>query len=326
MRDEHIHLPESDVSPSNVTLFIDTALVVEDHIYFVTCNESKLFKTDFSGNVEVIASLPVLVNNESKFQSMQYINEKIWILPWTESKIFVYDINIKKLYVLPVPYEMTQCNDVLGFRSCIKLGNDLWLLPNKYKALVKIDTISYKYEVFHMPDTFDFPINDNCNFTMMCDYCDYLYLFGEEYNRNLKFNYLTGKYEAWNNKSNRDFDTIINDKLYLSYINKNDKFNVYDLESGCLVIPHKGNTILFINNDGVIVKTISLYAHINADYQKEILYKRLLVYGVIREEQVSMEVLLQYIEECNLLDWQKNQKNHINQGKRIYEIIDSYSE
>ena len=78
MLDKHIHLPDNDASLSNVTLYINTAIIIGNHIYFTTCNENKLFKTDFNGNVEMIASLPVLSNGKAKFQSMQYVDDKIW--------------------------------------------------------------------------------------------------------------------------------------------------------------------------------------------------------------------------------------------------------
>lgn len=222
-------------------LYMNASVLIDDYLYFTTCNTDFLFRKRLSGEeIEVVVDLPCTTHNTMKFSSLVYFESSIWMIPWMEETIIVYDMGNKKITVLPIPYEFEEFNTD-KFRKAVKNGKYLWLLPKKMPLLLRINMEKRSVHLFEeWPKEVCFSKAQKMNFTSMYATEDHLYLFRYGCSHNVRVDLNDGSMEVWDADVSKEFGIVTDDKLLVSPVHSGsavrccglkepDKETLYDL-------------------------------------------------------------------------------------------------
>ena len=166
-----------------------------------------------SKKITVLAEYPGK-SNGMKFASLHYYNNMIWMIPWVEKNIFLYDISEKEMRKFEIPYDNAERFKNNVYRKSIVNGNYLWILPSLYRCLFKIDMNNLSIEVIsNFPKEVTFDERKSMMFKNMDIYGDVLYLFSDSCSHNLCINTFNNNISVWNNDFNGKFGARIDENI-----------------------------------------------------------------------------------------------------------------
>ena len=213
-------------------LYMNASVLISDYLYFTTCNTNFLFRRCLSSeDTEVVAELPCTTHNAMKFSSLVYFEGSIWMIPWMEETIIVYDMWNKSIRVLPIPYECEEESRTFKFRKAVKKGKYLWLLPRKTPLLARINMEKRSVHLFEeWPEKVSFSEEQKMNFISMCATEDHLYLFRYGCSHNICVNLDDGSMDIWDANVSKEFGIVIDNKLFVSPVHGGSSVRCYGLE------------------------------------------------------------------------------------------------
>lgn len=212
-------------------LYMNASVLIDDYLYFTTCNTNFLLRRCLgSEDTEVVAELPCKTHTAMKFSSLVYFEGSIWMIPWMEETIIVYDMWNKNIKVFPIPYEFEE-NNTDKFRKVVKNGKYLWLLPKKTPLLMRIDMKKRSIRLFtEWPKEVCFSKEQKMNFTSMCATDKYLYLFRYGCSHNVCVNLNDGSMEIWDADISKEFGIVTDEKLLVSPVHSGSPVRCYGLK------------------------------------------------------------------------------------------------
>lgn len=215
------------VKSLSLPLYLNASVYNAGNLYFVACNSSYLYKLNLhTGSINIVSKLKIDNNCLCKFAALIAYKEMIWMVPWLENYIYVYDTvkGMTKRYAIPYLHERVK------YRKPVQAGKYLWLLPIKFKGVVRIDMDLMDFDIFdEWPEGVSFPDDRKINFRMMCAYEGKLFLFRADCSHNIIVDMATGKMTIWNINIKNAFGTIVDGRLYLAPVEKGSEIKIYKL-------------------------------------------------------------------------------------------------
>lgn len=217
-------------------LYMNAAVRVDKFIYFTDAYSPFLYQMDItSRKIDILGDLPV-ERSGMKYASMALYDSKIWMVPWEEAKILVYDLKCRKLTEIYFPksraLDRLQINNKRPavYRKAVSCGKYLWLLPRREKALLCINMENYSFCVVDgFPEEISFDEQKLMTFKCMALYGGWIYLFSDGCSHNLKVNANTGTMEIWNQDFRSDFGIKLDEnKTLLSPTVSGAPLRIYD--------------------------------------------------------------------------------------------------
>lgn len=214
------------------TLYMNASVLVDDYLYFTTCNTNFLFRRCLSSeDAEVVAELPCTTFNAMKFSSLVYFEDSIWMIPWMEKNIVVYDMWNNSIKVFPIPYECEEEPNTFKFRKAVQDGKYLWLLPKKTPLLLRIDMEKRSAHLFEeWPEEVCFSKEEKMNFISMYAAEEYLYLFRYGCSHNICVNLKDGSMKIWEVDVSKEFGIVTDDRLLVSPVHSGSAIRCYGLK------------------------------------------------------------------------------------------------
>ncbi|MBD5540888.1 MAG: hypothetical protein HDR00_06780 [Lachnospiraceae bacterium] len=200
-----------------IPLCFNASVLIEDTLYFTAANSSWLYALHMEGEeVESVIQLPCRTTGWAKFASLVHYSGKIWMIPWDESDIMIYDIEQKTVAQLPVPIPIREGNRGVVFRKVVQQDNILWLLPFYDKLLLKVNMEEVSCEIYgKWAKALAFDDGIPTLFKSMYGDGKELYLFADGCKSNLIFNTETHEIRTWGNGSYHTFGVVSKGNIYL---------------------------------------------------------------------------------------------------------------
>lgn len=203
---------------NEIPLQFNASVLVENKLYFTAANSLWLHVLHMeSGKLESVIKLPCRTTGWAKFSSLVYYSGKIWMIPWDEQDIMIYDIEQKTVVQLVVPISIREGNRGVVFRKAVQQNNILWLLPSYDKVLLKVDMEEVSCEIYGKWAK-EFAFDDEIPHLFKCMYGEgkELYLFADGCKSNLIFNTETHEARAWGAGSYHSFGVASRGNIYLA--------------------------------------------------------------------------------------------------------------
>lgn len=199
-------------------LFLNSAVRVREWLYFTACNSSCLFRMNLDNKkIEVVQFLYGCDSRGMKFSGLYYYKGRIWMIPWTEKKIYIYYIDESRTEVLTLPEEMNIDAQYNGFRKSIVQDKYLWLLPCRYQGIIRIDMEEVSYKIYdNWPPNTSFDLTKKMNFKMMFLYKEDLYLLNDGCSISLKLRAESKEFIEWKEGRDQLFGTMDHDKFFVA--------------------------------------------------------------------------------------------------------------
>lgn len=215
-------------------LYVNVSVQLDRNLYFTTCNTDYLYKRDvITGAIEPLVELPCTIHNNMKFAALVAYRNRIWMIPWSEQYIYIYDIEINRIYLLAVPFEFDRQIYHTFFRKPVQDGKYLWLLPCKEKAIFRIDMDKQSIKSYrNWPAKISFDDKKTMYFKNMSSEGKYLYLFRDGCSHNIRVDMTTGTMTIWDIPFTERFGTVAGENCILSPVHSGDKVEVYSLQCG----------------------------------------------------------------------------------------------
>lgn len=213
-------------------LFMNASVEVGDKLYFTTCNTNTLYRLDLnSSELHQVTEIPCTTHNTMKFASLVAFEEKIWMIPCTEEKIYIYDMKKDSIIRVPLPYACEE-GETIKFRKAIKTENYLWLLPFKTPIIVRVDMHAMKVKVYDCwPEEVAFPEERKMNFISMCISNNFLYLFKYDCNCNIRLDMKNDAMEICDLKISKEYAQVWNEQLWICPTYSGTSIRCYDIDS-----------------------------------------------------------------------------------------------
>ena len=171
-----------DVTP----LYINASVLVGDKLYFTACNSKWLYEFHIEdGTVLPVVELPCRTVDILKFSDLVSYEGKIWMIPWLESDIMIYDMEQNTVEWLQLSFPFDRHSAYAAFRKSVQQDNILWLISYFDKLVLRIDMekISCKiYKKWAQDVTFDAEVA-SVDFKCMYGEGDTIYVFADGCNR-----------------------------------------------------------------------------------------------------------------------------------------------
>ncbi len=120
----------------------------EGKIWFVSAYTNGLFCADIdSGEAKLVTNLPSKKTFGFRYGQIHFSNNKLFIIPFNESNILIYDIETCTLSVIELRKSDVKVPEyAVKFFSSVKYKNSIFCFPFHYHAIVRIDTRSHEVE------------------------------------------------------------------------------------------------------------------------------------------------------------------------------------
>ncbi len=200
-----------------IPLIANAGVQVGNKIYFTTCNTNGLYVLDLeSKTTSFERALPSRVNLGQKYSSIEYYRDMIWMIPWYEDDILVYDINKHEILKYSLSFLFEKKRGEPKFRKAIRDEKNLWLLPFYANFIIKIDMIELDISIIgewaqETKRGFGAP-----NFRLMCQLGKKLFLIKDAYPKNLVVDMDSGEIAEWREDIPKSFTYLIDEKTILS--------------------------------------------------------------------------------------------------------------
>lgn len=193
---------------------INTGVFGGKDFYFTLSNSKSLYVLHEDKRIEVVVSNIFTTNRYGKFCNMFEINGCIWLIPMFEEDIFIYDINNKKTEKILLDEIVVRCYDYPKCRDAILIDDNIWILSNDSKAVMKINVLTKEKIIFNdWPKEVMFEKKEHVDFKNMALYEKKLYLFPNDCNHSVVIDTETGKMETKDLLISKDYAEIIEGKL-----------------------------------------------------------------------------------------------------------------
>ena len=213
-------------------LFMNASVAVGDKLYFTTCNTNTLYRLDLnSSELHHVTKIPCVTHNAMKFASLIAFEEKIWMVPWAEEKIYIYDMKNGTIIRLPIPYVYEEGSST-KYRKAVQDKNYLWLLPVRTPILARIDMHTMRVKVYDCwPEEVTFPKGRKMNFISMCISNDLLYLFRYDCNYNICFDMKNESMEICDFELSKEYGLVWKEQLWSCPTYSGTSIRCYEIDS-----------------------------------------------------------------------------------------------
>ncbi len=128
-----------NVQTINKKIYINASTMVGRHLYFTADNLNNLFKMDLdSYSIESVSIIPSKSNNSIRFSSIIHVEDSLWLIPWMEENIYVYNLKNRTMETIHFPDEIPQ-NDKRRFRKALLFKEYIFLLPRYGSYFLELD-------------------------------------------------------------------------------------------------------------------------------------------------------------------------------------------
>lgn len=217
-----------------IPIVINAGTVVENQLYFTSCNSEGLYKMDLNTEeVSCIARLPYVLWNERKFISLCYYHNKIWMIPLNELFIYTYDLIGNQVEQYPISCLVDESEYIQKFRKVIEDGKYLWLLPSWTKQVIRVDMETESAIIFsEWPKELAFEKDMGVNFTTMSMTPEDIVLFGNAASKNIFLSKKTGKMVFAEKEENGKYSIITSDNsIIISPLREGQPLQVIEPET-----------------------------------------------------------------------------------------------
>ncbi len=210
-----------DVTP----LYINASVLVGDKLYFTACNSKWLYEFHIEdGTVLPVIELPCRTVDILKFSDLVSYEGKIWMIPWLESDIMIYDMEQNTVEWLQLSFPFDRHSAYAAFRKPVQQDNILWLISYFDKLVLRIDMeeVSCKiYKKWAQDVTFDAEVS-SVDFKCMYGEGDTIYVFADGCRSNLIIHTETCGIETQRSEGHHPYGVVADGRVYLSPIKNFD--------------------------------------------------------------------------------------------------------
>ncbi len=275
-------------------LFLDAAVCMDGDLYFTAMNSHCLYKrSKETGTISAVAAMATSSTRTKKFASMFVHKEKIWMIPWNETHIWVYDIVTDKMKYFDLPNDVTKSDKGAFFRRTIAVGSDIWAVPNWAECIMRIDMEKECFELYSdWPEGVIVSFNTP-NFKSVSYNADeeLLYLLRDGCNENLVLDVNTGTMRILKLPACGEFGCIKGDRIVIAPVKTGNRIRVFRrendqtmtlecefelpdhiweeeelyaywyvdyIEDKWIILPNRANALLVVDNRGLKLDVIKL--------------------------------------------------------------------
>ncbi len=206
-------------------LYFNASVLVGDKLYFSACNSRWLYTFHIEdGTITPIIELPCHTVNIHKFSAMVYHEGKIWMIPWCESNIMIYDVEQNRVEWLRLSLPFDRKSSFAAFRKPVQQDHVLWLISYFDKLVLRIDMaeVSCKiYRKWSQEVIFDAEVSP-VDFKCMYGEGDTIYAFADGCRSNLIIHTETCKIETQKSEGHYPYGVVAGNRVYLSPVKNFD--------------------------------------------------------------------------------------------------------
>ena len=267
-------------------IYVNVACADKDKMYFLDCHTDYLFERDIlTGEIKILAELNLELDKGMKCAYIAKYNEYIWMIPWSSSCIFTYNLNNKQLK------EYSLSNDTqlkyYGYRRGVVDGDYLWLLPKCEQCIYRINMNNFMVKrVNAWPKKVTFDKNAEMNFKCMNLADGKIFLFADGCSNNLVIDTDSLNIDKMDYESISSFGVVMSsettivapthrgENLKVFDCNKEFELNIPEkawqkeeyysfwyctvVDNKAYIMPHEANGILYYDNGKKEVEYINL--------------------------------------------------------------------
>jgi len=222
-----IDILDQDIS-FNRPVYINVACADGRKIYFMDCQTDYLFVwDDRTRKIEIIEELHFGMPRGMRFSYMTKYKQCIWLVPWSDSRVFSYDLQSKELVEYSV-INNTEKMKYAGYRKGVIDGDNLWLLPNSDQCIYCIDMNELTIRKANgWPKGVKFNNNSTMNFKCMNLKDKKIYLFADGCSHNQVIDTTSMEISKWSFNETKSFGVALsNENVLLSPIHSGNKLRV----------------------------------------------------------------------------------------------------
>lgn len=209
-------------------LLLDAAVRVNQDLYFTSKNTHSLYKFSIdTGIINAVATMATKSARAKKFASMVFYQDKIWMLPWSEDYIWIYDINEKKIRHLEVPISFRKNSKGAIFRRCICVDKFIWAVPNWTACIMKIDMEQESFSLYNKWPEGVIVSLDDPNFKCVSYDSGKLYLLRDRCNENIVFDIETGCIKIAHWPVEGEFGCVKNGRIVIAPVKNGNPLRIY---------------------------------------------------------------------------------------------------
>lgn len=220
------------LSRLKMPLFMNASVLIQDWIYFTVCNLNTLLRRNIkTGEIQNVIDLPCKTNNRMKFVSLVYCEGNIWMIPWAEEKIYIYDLDRTEITVLPIPYEPEEKGIAQKFRRAVQRGRYLWLIPPKTPVLIRIDMPERTFKLYdEWPLEISFLREQKMNFISMWSWNEKLFLLPYGASHGVCVDMQSGHMTIWGINIWKEYGLIKDGQLWIVPTYSGDAIQCYNMD------------------------------------------------------------------------------------------------
>jgi len=213
-------------------LHLNASVLVGDKLYFTACNSRWLYTFQIeNGTILPVIELPCQTTGILKFSGLVYYEGKIWMIPWCESDIMIYDMEKNKVEWLHVPFPTNKQSAFAAFRKPVQQDNIIWILSYFDKQVLRIDMAEMSCRIYRKwarEVAFDGEVSP-VDFKCMYGEGNIIYAFADGCRSNLIIHTDTCKIETQKSEGHHPFGVVAGGRVYWSPIKNSECLQYFEI-------------------------------------------------------------------------------------------------